>query len=195
MDPEISEAVAEAVSTTLLVRGGLTLAVAVVMVAVLTAVKAALTQFARVRKMLLLRVRFVYRLFRVFVVGFAALVVAYVWGMDPQNLWVFITGVVGLVAIGFFAVWSLLSNVVAGVFLFLSDPFKVDDEIEVPDGELAGRVLDIRPLFVVVREPSGHTLYLPNSLLFQKPFRRKDPAVQDKPVPITDSEAEPAGAD
>ena len=35
--------------------------------------------------MLLLRVRFVYRVFRVFVVGFAALVVAYVWGMDPAK--------------------------------------------------------------------------------------------------------------
>ncbi len=172
--------VEEVVNTTLLLRGAVTAGVVVLAVLVLVALKASLVRFVRVRQMHRLRGRFVYRMARVFTVVFAAFVLAYVWGFDPEKLWLFLTGFLGLVAIGFFAVWSLLSNVIAGLFLFLSDPFKINDEIEVPDGELAGKVLDIRPLFVVLEEPGGHTLYVPNSLLFQKSFRRVNAAARAK---------------
>ncbi len=168
--------VEEVVNTTLLLRGAVTAGVVVFVIVALGTLKGALVRFIRVRQMHRLRGRFVYRLARVFTLVFATFTLAYVWGFDPEKLWVFLTGFLGLVAIGFFAVWSLLSNVIAGLFLFLSDPFKINDEIEVPDGDLAGKVLDIRPLFVVLEEPGGHTLYVPNSLLFQKSFRRIDPA-------------------
>ena len=175
MDPLPVE---EVVNTTLLLRGGVTAGIVVLVALVLVLLKGVIVRFVRVRQMHRLRGRFVYRMARVLTVVFAAFVLAYVWGFDPENLWVLITGFLGLVAIGFFAVWSLLSNVIAGLFLFLSDPFKINDEIEVPDGELAGKVLDIRPLFVVLEEAGGHTLYVPNSLLFQKPFRRVDAAAR-----------------
>ncbi len=170
--------VEEVVNTTLLLRGAVTAGVIVVVIVMLATLKAAIVRFVRVRQMHQLRGRFVYRMARVFAVIFAGFVLAYVWGFDPEKLWVVVTGFLGLVAIGFFAVWSLLSNVIAGLFLFLSDPFKINDEIEIPDGELEGKVLDIRPLFVVLEEPGGHTLYVPNSLLFQKSFRRVDPAAR-----------------
>lgn len=188
VDPEVTEAVAEAVNTVLLVRGGLTAAVALITFTLLMAVKVAIAQFARARRMRSFRGAFVYRVVRFFAVIFTAFVLAYVWGVSPGNLWVFLTGFIGLVAIGFFAVWSLLSNLVAGVFLFLSDPFKVEDEVEVVGEEIAGRVLDIRPLFVVLGHEGGadkegveqraHTVFVPNSLFFQKAFRRLEPAVR-----------------
>lgn len=170
--------VEEVVNTTLLLRGAVTAGVVVFVVVVLVTLKAAIVRFVRVRQMHRLRGRFAYRMARVFIVIFAGFTLAYVWGFDPEKLWVVVTGFLGLVAIGFFAVWSLLSNTIAGLFLFLSDPFKINDEIEVPDGDLAGKVLDIRPLFVVLEEPGGHTLYIPNSLLFQKSFRRVDVAAR-----------------
>ena len=139
-----------------------------------------------------MRGRFVYRTARVFLVIFLAFSLAYVWGFDPATLWVAIAGFVGLVAIGFFAVWSLLSNIVAGVFLFLSDPFRINDEIEMPEVEIAGKVRDIRPLFVVLEETSGHTVYVPNNLLFQKIFRRFDAAARARELAEAEQETEAA---
>lgn len=170
--------VEDIVNTTLLLRGAITAGVVVLVFAVLFSLKYAIVRFVRVRQMHRLRGRFVYRMARVFALIFAAFTLAYVWGFDPEKLWVVVTGFIGLVAIGFFAVWSLLSNVIAGIFLFLSDPFKINDEIEVPEISLGGKVLDIRPLFVVLEEDSGHVTYIPNNVLFQKSFRRFNPAVR-----------------
>ena len=170
--------VEDVVNTALLMRGAVTVGIVVVTAAILFALKAAILRFVRVRQMHRLRGRFVYRIARVFTIIFAGFLLVYVWGFDPEKLWVLVTGFVGLVAIGFFAVWSLLSNIIAGFFLFLSDPFKINDEIEVPEVSLEGKVLDIRPLFVVLEEPSGHTVFVPNNVLFQKSFRRFDSEIR-----------------
>jgi len=170
--------VEDVVNTALLMRGAVTVGIVVVTAAILFALKAAILRFVRVRQMHRLRGRFVYRIARVFTIIFAGFLLVYVWGFDPEKLWVLVTGFVGLVAIGFFAVWSLLSNIIAGFFLFLSDPFKINDEIEVPEVSLEGKVLDIRPLFVVLEEPPGHTVFVPNNVLFQKSFRRFDSEIR-----------------
>ncbi len=172
--------VEDVVNTLLLLRGAVTAGVVVLVVLMLFALKTAIIRFVKVRRMHRLRGRFVYRMARVFTLIFAAFTLAYVWGFDPEKLWVFVTGFLGLVAIGFFAVWSLLSNIVAGFFLFLSDPFKISDEIEVPEVDVGGKVLDIRPLFVILEEASGHVVYVPNNVLFQKSFRRFNPEARAK---------------
>lgn len=172
--------VEDVVNTLLLLRGAVTAGVVVLVVLMLFALKTAIIRFVKVRRMHRLRGRFVYRMARVFTLIFAAFTLAYVWGFDPEKLWVFVTGFIGLVAIGFFAVWSLLSNIVAGFFLFLSDPFKISDEIEVPEVDVGGKVLDIRPLFVILEEASGHVVYVPNNVLFQKSFRRFNPEARAK---------------
>jgi small-conductance mechanosensitive channel len=184
------------VNTELLARGLATAGIVVVTAAVLFAIRTAIYRFVRVRQIHRLRGRFVYRVSRVFTVIFAFFLLVYVWGFDPEKLWLLVTGFVGLVAIGFFAVWSLLSNIVAGFFLFLSDPFKINDEIEVPEVSLQGKVLDIRPLFVVLEEPSGHRVYVPNNLLFQKSFRRFDREIRARERAETHAgDADAQGAD
>jgi small-conductance mechanosensitive channel len=193
--------VEDVVNTALLIRGAVTVSIVLVTAAILFALKAAILRFVRVRQMHRLRGRFVYRIARIFTIIFAGFLLVYVWGFDPEKLWVLVTGFVGLVAIGFFAVWSLLSNIIAGFFLFLSDPFKINDEIEVPEVSLEGKVLDIRPLFVILEEPSGHTVFVPNNILFQKSFRRFDSEIrareraEAKEKEAAEKETEAQGAD
>lgn len=187
--------VTEVVNMTLMLRGVLTAGLVVAAFAILYTLKAAIGRYVNVRQMHRLRGRFVYRTARALLLVFLAFSLAYIWGFDPEKLWVLVTGFIGLVAIGFFAVWSLLSNMIAGTFLFLSDPFRINDEIEVPEAEINGRVLDIRPLFVVLEEPSGHTIYVPNNLLFQKIFRRFDPAARARELKQDAAPVEPEGAD
>ncbi|MEP0547899.1 MAG: mechanosensitive ion channel domain-containing protein [Rhodothermales bacterium] len=162
-------------TTDFLLRSVVTAGIVVLAALGLYALKTAIVRFVNVRQMHRLRGRFVYRIARVFTLIFIAFSLAYVWGFDQEKLWVFVTGFLGLVAIGFFAVWSLLSNIVAGLFLFLSDPFKINDEIELPEVELGGKVRDIRPLFVMLEEDGGHVTYVPNNVFFQKSFRRFNP--------------------
>lgn len=172
-DPIFAQEVAS--TTDFLLRGAITAGIVVLAGLGLYGLKAAIVRFVNVRQMHRLRGRFVYRIARVFTLIFVTFALAYVWGFDQEKLWVFVTGFLGLVAIGFFAVWSLLSNIIAGLFLFLSDPFKINDEIELPEVELGGKVRDIRPLFVMLEEDGGHVTFVPNNVFFQKSFRRFNP--------------------
>jgi small-conductance mechanosensitive channel len=188
----------EVVNTGFLLRGAVTAGIIVVAVAILAALRFSIVRFVNVRQIHRLRGRFVYRIARVFTLIFATFTLAYVWGFDPEKLWVVVTGFLGLVAIGFFAVWSLLSNIIAGLFLFLSDPFKINDEIELPEVELGGKVRDIRPLFVMLEEDGGHVTYVPNNVFFQKSFRRFNPetrAREKAEAAARDTDTDSQGAD
>jgi small-conductance mechanosensitive channel len=93
------------------------------------------------------------------------------WGGSFENAWVSIAGFLGLIAIGFFAVWSILSNIFAGVILFFYRPFKVEDTIEIlPDG-IKGIVKDINGFFVILSDTEGNITHIPNNMIYQKVVR------------------------
>ena len=103
-------------------------------------------------------------------VSFLLLVAALilVWGVDIKNLWVSIAGVLAMVAVAFFAVWSLVGNILAGIILFFTTPFKINDTIEVmPDG-IKGKVLAINTFYSVLADEEDNYINVPNSLFFQK---------------------------
>jgi len=91
-----------------------------------------------------------------------------VWGIDVRNLWISITGILAMIAIAFFAVWSLVGNITAGLIIFFTSPFKVNDTIEVtPDGK-KGKVLAINTFYTLLIDDEGNEINVPNSLFFQK---------------------------
>lgn len=114
------------------------------------------------------RARLVSKIIRTTWLMFVGLVLISIWGLDVKNVWLFVTGIAGMVAIGFFAIWSLLSNIVAGFFLFLFHPFRIDDEILILPEGIQGIVVDITTAFVVLRAEDGSHIHVPNNLCFQK---------------------------
>ncbi len=91
-----------------------------------------------------------------------------IWNVDVKNLWVSLTSVLALVAIAFFAVWSLVGNILAGVIVYFTSPFKVEDIIEIMPDEIRGTVLAINTFYTVLIDEENHYINIPNSLLFQR---------------------------
>ncbi len=96
-----------------------------------------------------------------------------------ENAWAVLTALFTTVAVGFFAIWSVLSNIVCALLMVIFRPFQVGDTIEVLEGGAPfprGRVLDMNLLFVSLEEslPDGHSaqLQIPNTLFFQKVVRK-----------------------
>ena len=90
------------------------------------------------------------------------------WGVALENVWVSIVGLLGLIAIGFVAVWSILSNVVAGILLFFNQTLRIEEQIELlPDG-IGGKVLDINSFFVIIVDEEGNKFHVPNNFFFQR---------------------------
>jgi len=94
-----------------------------------------------------------------------------VWDVNLKNIWIHLTGILAVTAIAFFAVWSLVGNLLAGILLYFTSPFKLDDEIEVMPDEIAGTVLAINTFYTVLQNENGDFISIPNSLFFQKYIR------------------------
>lgn len=93
-----------------------------------------------------------------------------IWGVDKDEIAVFVGSILTVLGIAFFAQWSLLANVTASVILFFNHPVKIGDTIKVleKDAEVEGEVLDFTYFFVHIKTISGEMITIPNSLLLQK---------------------------
>jgi small-conductance mechanosensitive channel len=116
------------------------------------------------------------------VVIFGVLLVLQQSGISLNSVWTTISAILTLVAVGFVAVWSILSNFLCTVMLLIFQPFRIGDEIEIIDPGVTagvnGQVINIDMIFTLVRETdeSGRetgVLQIPNNLFFQKVLRRK----------------------
>jgi len=107
------------------------------------------------------------------------LVILGLFGISVASFWAALSGVLVLLAIGFVAVWSLLSNLLCSVLLIVFAPFRIGDEIEIQDPaspvSVRGRVSDINLMFttLIMIDDSGEESLLraPNNVFFQKYIR------------------------
>lgn len=102
--------------------------------------------------------------------GLGILAIILIWGVDIGLVFSSVFAVIG---IAFFAQWSILSNITAGIVLFFSFPFKIGDKIKIMDKEidLPGEVYiieDIRAFHIHLRRANGELFTYPNNLMLQK---------------------------
>ena len=101
------------------------------------------------------------------------LLVTAVFGVPLDSLWTAFTAVFALIAIGFIAVWSVLSNWLCTFVILLTHPFSVGDEIEFAGEPVRGRVVDLNFVYTTLRSADGSVLQIPNNLFFQKVLKRQ----------------------
>jgi len=103
-------------------------------------------------------------------------------GIKLTSIFAVLLTLTGMVAIGFIAVWSILSNLSCALFLILFKMFQIGDEIEIvePVGGtgLKGKVQDFNVMFTSLVEDAsegseGFVTQVPNNIFFQKTMRRK----------------------
>ncbi|CDZ95528.1 mechanosensitive ion channel family protein [Pseudomonas saudiphocaensis] len=117
---------------------------------------------------------------RWFIIGGALIMVLERFGVSATVLWTAFSGFVAVAAIAFFAIWSVLSNLLCAVLIMTVGPFRLGDLVELVESFdkpiVKGRVMDINLLYTTLQEVNedglGATVQVPNSLFFQKVLRR-----------------------
>lgn len=94
-------------------------------------------------------------------------------GWRVESLWTFVTTLLAMIAIGFVAVWSILSNLLATLVILIWKPFNVGEEIELLPEGLSGQVVDINFMYTILESDGGARTAVPNSLFAQKFIKRK----------------------
>ena len=98
-------------------------------------------------------------------------VVAFIWGVDEKQLLIYTSSFLTVLGIAFFAQWSILSNITAGVILFINYPVKIGDSTTILEKDstnnVTGEIKDIGAFFVTLRTSQKELVTLPNSIILQ----------------------------
>ena len=97
-------------------------------------------------------------------------VLAIIWGVQPQNLLFGLSSVFAIIGVAFFAQWSVLSNITAGVVMFFSAPFKIGDRVKIIDKDLdiEAVIENFQTFYTHVRTDDDELIVFPNNLFLQK---------------------------
>lgn len=98
-----------------------------------------------------------------------------------KDAWAVISALLATVAIGFFALWSVLVNVVCALMIVMLRPFRPGDELVLLEGGVnpppTGRVVDVNFMYTTLEgtDENGdeYSVNVPNSWFFQKIVRKK----------------------
>ena len=103
------------------------------------------------------------------------------FGVSVGTLWAALSGMLALIAVGFIAVWSVLSNILCSILLIVFPPFRIGDEIEIQEPTsnffVRGKVVGTNMLFTSLEatnpedEADSTILRVPNNIFFQKYVR------------------------
>lgn len=98
------------------------------------------------------------------------ILIAFIWGVDEKQLIIYISSFLTILGIAFFAQWSLLSNITAGLILFLNYPVKIGDTITIleKDNNTTGEIIDIGAFFITLKTTNNLLITIPNSVILQK---------------------------
>lgn len=93
-----------------------------------------------------------------------------IWGVKSEQIFLVISSVLTIIGVAFFAQWSILSNVTAGIILFFSFPFKIGDTIRIMDKDfpIEAEIEDIKSFYTLLKTSDGEEISYPNNLLLQK---------------------------
>jgi len=98
------------------------------------------------------------------------ILIAGIWGLKQNEIAVFTSTLFTVLGIGFFAQWSLLSNITSSILLFFNHPMKLGDHIKVLDKDypFEGEIIELTYFFIHIKDEYGHTITIPNSVVLQK---------------------------
>lgn len=105
-----------------------------------------------------------------------------IWGLDQKELFVFLTSTLTVLGIGFFASWSILSNITSGLLLYFNHPLHIGDHVKIMDKEypVEGILKDITMFFMHIETTDGEMVTIPNSVVTQKTISIKSNEANSK---------------
>ena len=117
----------------------------------------------------------IYKIITVLIYCTVIVLIAFIWGVDEKQLIVYISSFLTILGIAFFAQWSLLSNITAGLILFINYPVKIGDTITIleKDNNITGEITDVGAFFITLKTTEKELITVPNSIILQKNIRYK----------------------
>ncbi len=148
----------------------LSLAVVVCVLLLIALTRRAIRKFGKMGAIDMNKRKVIFYLNNLIIYILGGIALAIIWGVNLKEFTVFISSVLAILGVGFFAQWSILSNLTASVILFFSHPLRLGDRIRVQDKDFdwTGVVEDISGFYLFMRTDDGRRITIPTNLVMQK---------------------------
>lgn len=105
------------------------------------------------------------------IVFIAALIT--IWSVEQSRILVFLSSMVTVLGVAFFAQWSHLSNITSGIIIFFNTGTKIGDVIQIMDKDydIQGEIFDIGLMFFKIRTVENEIISIPNNVILQKAIK------------------------
>lgn len=99
-----------------------------------------------------------------------------IWGVDQSKLLLFLSTILTILGVAFFAQWSIISNITSTLIIFFNHPVKIGDYLTIMDKEypIEGKLSDIGIFFITIKTKEGKKITIPSNVFMQKMIKKED---------------------
>ncbi len=99
-----------------------------------------------------------------------------IWGVDQSRLLLFLSTVLTILGVAFFAQWSIISNITSTLIIFFNHPVKIGDKLSILDKEypVEGILMDIGIFFIIIKTADDKKITIPSNVFMQKMVRKEE---------------------
>jgi len=107
-----------------------------------------------------------------------------IWGVDKSELFLFISTVLTILGVAFFAQWSIISNITSTLIIFFNHPIKIGDSLTILDKEyqVEGELSDIGIFFIIIKTKDKKKITIPSNIFMQKMIQKEDNITQNNKI-------------
>lgn len=99
-----------------------------------------------------------------------------IWGVDQSQLLLFLSTILTILGVAFFAQWSIISNITSTLIIFFNHPIKIGDSLTIidKDYQIEGKLSDIGIFFIIIKTKENTKITIPSNVFMQKMIRKEN---------------------
>ena len=99
-----------------------------------------------------------------------------IWGVEQSELLLFLSSVLTILGVAFFAQWSIISNITSTLIIFFNHPIKIGDSLTIIDKDfhIEGKLSDIGIFFIILKTKENKKITIPSNVFMQKMIQKEE---------------------
>ena len=122
------------------------------------------------------RVKITNKIVAVLLVTILIVFLMVIWGVDQSQLLLFLSTILTILGVAFFAQWSIISNITSTLIIFFNHPIKIGDYLTIMDKDfqIEGKLSDIGIFFIIIKTKDDKKITIPSNIFMQKMIRKEE---------------------
>ncbi|MDY0142340.1 MAG: mechanosensitive ion channel [Bacteroidales bacterium] len=121
------------------------------------------------------RIKITNKIIGVLLLIILTIVLLVIWGIDQSELLFFLSTILTILGVAFFAQWSIISNITSTLIIFFNHPIKIGDSLTIMDKDypIEGTLSDIGIFFIIIKTTDGKKITIPSNVFMQKMIKKE----------------------